>query len=182
MNDTPPLVVIVMGVSGSGKSTVALRLARRCHARFVEGDDFHSRGNIAKMSAGTALRDADRWPWLERIGRYAAHARRTRPLVISCSALKWSYRERLRLLIAAPLVFVCLNPKTTVLRHRLSRRRGHFMNARLLDSQLHVLELPRPGEGAILLTGRADLRQLAWTVEHAATATAEQLQPPPRGV
>ncbi|MEU8569740.1 gluconokinase [Streptomyces pathocidini] len=133
---TAPLVV-VMGVSGSGKTTIGSALADRLGVPYAEADDFHPPRNIAKMSAGTPLDDRDRRPWLDAIGAWLAdHGSGG---VVSCSALKRRYRDRLRQ--AAPEVFfVHLNGTFELIAHRLADRRGHFMPARLLRSQFEDLE------------------------------------------
>jgi gluconokinase len=146
-------VVIVMGVSGCGKSSLGRLLAARLGAAFLEGDDFHPAGNVAKMASGIPLDDADRWPWLARLADAVRQRRRDGVVVAACSSLKRSYRDRLRSLIAEPLCFVCLNPGRGVLERRLRARPGHFMPPSLLDSQLRTLELPQPDEAAILVTG-----------------------------
>lgn len=135
--------VVVMGVSGSGKSTVGAALAQRVRAPFADADDFHPPENIAKMSAGRALDDADRRPWLESIGQWLAqHADGG---VVSCSALKHSYRDQLR--AHAPSVFfVHLDGPIEVITRRQASRPGHFMPATLLQSQFDTLEALGPDE------------------------------------
>ncbi|BBC37776.1 Gluconokinase [Streptomyces graminofaciens] len=134
---TPP-VVVVMGVAGTGKTTVGPLLAARLGVPYAEGDDFHPEANIAKMSAGTPLDDADRWPWLDAIGAWA-HDRAGLGGVAGCSALKRAYRDRLR--TAAPgLVFVHLAGDRALVEERMSHRRGHFMPTALLDSQFATLQ------------------------------------------
>ncbi|MHC5906093.1 gluconokinase [Streptomyces sp. S6] len=133
-----PQVVVVMGVSGTGKTTVGLLLAARLGVPYAEGDDFHPPANIAKMSAGIPLDDADRAPWLDSIGAWA-HDRAGLGGVVSCSALKRSYRDRLR--AAAPgLLFVHLGGSRELVEERMRRREGHFMPTALLDSQFATLE------------------------------------------
>ena len=136
-------LVVVMGVSGSGKSTVGAALAQRVRAPFADADDFHPPENIAKMSAGRALDDADRRPWLESIGQWLAqHADGG---VVSCSALKHSYRDQLR--AHAPSVFfVHLDGPIEVITRRQASRPGHFMPATLLQSQFDTLEPLGPDE------------------------------------
>ena len=135
-----------MGVSGSGKSTVGAGIADALGLGFVDGDSLHSPESVARMAAGQALRDEDRWPWLDRIGARLADAA-TSPggLVIACSALKRSYRDRIR--AAAPGVrFVFLDGSADVIAARMAARSGHYMPAALLASQLHTLEPPGDDE------------------------------------
>ena len=146
-----PLHVVVMGVSGCGKSTLGQAIAQRLSVSFIEGDSLHPPRNVELMAAGTPLTDADRADWLvgiaQRLNQAAAAGR---GLVVSCSALKRRYREVLR--SGAPdLRFVHLYGSLAVLRRRLDERRGHYMPASLLDSQLATLEPPEPDEAALTL-------------------------------
>ncbi len=136
MHDLP--VIVVMGVSGSGKTTVGTRLADALGVEYTEGDDFHPPANVAKMAAGTPLDDADRAPWLDALA--AAMAQRSeRGAVVTCSALKRAYRDRLR--AAAPdAFFLHLDVPRDELERRITNRRGHFLPLSLLDSQLATLE------------------------------------------
>ncbi|OCP21232.1 MULTISPECIES: gluconokinase [unclassified Ensifer] len=138
--------VVVMGVSGCGKSTVGERLATYLGASFIEGDSLHSAANVEKMRSGIPLTDADRWPWLDEIGARLASPTAT---VVSCSALKRSYRERLRDGAWQPVTFVFLQGTRAMLATRLAERKGHYMPLSLLDSQLAVLELPS-GEADVI--------------------------------
>ncbi|MBA3878460.1 MAG: gluconokinase [Sphingobium sp.] len=131
-----------MGVSGCGKSTYGRALAGASAARFIEGDDLHGAANVAKMHAGIALTDADRWPWLDRIAAAVNAALAGGPVVATCSALRRAYRDRLRAGIAAPVHFVLLDVPRDELRRRMAERTGHFMPPELLDSQLATLEWP----------------------------------------
>ncbi|TKT78466.1 gluconokinase [Aquamicrobium sp. LC103] len=128
-----------MGVSGCGKSTVGERLADRLDCPFVEGDGLHPAANVRKMEAGMPLDDADRWPWLDLLGRRLGEEGR---VVISCSALKRSYRDRLRNLAGRPVTFVFLRGTRALIAARMQERRGHYMPPSLLDSQLATLEPP----------------------------------------
>jgi gluconokinase len=149
-----PLAVIVMGVSGSGKSTVAAALAREMRCPFLEGDDFHSPEAVRKMSAGIPLTDEDRRPWLDRLGRAIdAAAASDRIGVASCSALKKIHRDWLRQVIAVPAYFVLLDPSRAELERRLAARADHFMPQALLADQLETLERPQPDERALTLEG-----------------------------
>ncbi len=149
-SDAPPLVV-VMGVSGSGKSTVGQGLARALGVPFFEGDDLHPPENVARMAAGIALTDADRQQWLESLSTRLAQARVARSgLVVSCSALKRSYRDILRR--GAPgLRLVYLHGPAALLAQRTAARSGHFMPVSLLDSQLATLQAPDAGEHPVVL-------------------------------
>jgi gluconokinase len=142
-------LVVVMGVSGSGKSTVGGLLAERLAVPYAEADDFHPPANIAKMSAGHPLDDADRAPWLDAIAAWITE-HGGRGGVISCSALKRRYRDRLR--AAAPgLFFIHLDGPEELIASRLAARMEHFMPAGLLRSQLEALERLEPDEaGAVI--------------------------------
>ena len=146
-----PLAVVVMGVSGCGKTTFGERLAHALGATFIEGDAFHPPANVARMAAGIALTDADRQGWLETLaGQLSAAAEARRSVVLGCSALKRRYRDTLR--SGAPgLRLVHLHGTRELLTKRLAERRGHYMPASLLDSQLATLEPPGPDEDAITL-------------------------------
>ena len=147
MTARKPLLV-VMGVSGSGKSTLGTALADRLHIPFEDGDALHPAANIEKMASGHPLTDADRWPWLDRVGaRIDGWRRAGTGGVVACSALKRAYRDRL----AAPdVTFVYLAETPGTIRARLARRQGHFMPKSLVDSQFQTLEPPQPDERAVL--------------------------------
>ncbi len=145
-DEVPAQVLVVMGVSGSGKTTIAVPLAERLGWPFMEGDDLHPPANVAKMHSGRALDDDDRWPWLDAIAawidqRLAGHE----PGVITCSALKRAYRDRI---IGARrgVRLVFLHADRALLAERLAHRTGHFMPSSLLDSQIATLEPPTPDE------------------------------------
>ncbi|WP_250889104.1 gluconokinase [Mesorhizobium sp. dw_380] len=132
-----------MGVSGCGKTSVGVEIAARLGLAFVEGDTLHPRGNVEKMAAAIPLTDEDRWPWLDLIGEALCRAHdERRGLVVSCSALKKSYRDRLRHAAGGRLVFVYLEGSRAVLHARLAGRHGHFFPPALLDSQFAALEDP----------------------------------------
>jgi gluconokinase len=159
------MVIILMGVSGAGKTTLGKRLAEVLGWRFQEGDDFHPPANVAKMTAGIPLTDEDRAPWLQQLRRLITEAlAREENVVLACSALKQSYR---RLLTVDPtrVRWVYLWAPREVLSHRLAKRTGHFMPLSLLDSQLATLEVPEealqvdvtPGPDEVVATIRAAL-------------------------
>uniref|UniRef100_B0T6Y3 Gluconokinase n=1 Tax=Caulobacter sp. (strain K31) TaxID=366602 RepID=B0T6Y3_CAUSK len=160
-----------MGVSGSGKSTLGALLARELGCPFLEGDDFHDERAVAKMSAGQPLDDDDRWPWLDRLGFAVGQALLPGGRVVAaCSALRRSYRERLREAIAAPTRFLLLDASHDELLRRVTRRSGHYMPASLLDSQLATLERPGADEAAFTLDAGAPPERLceialAWLEE-----------------
>ena len=146
--------IVVMGVSGSGKSTIGAALAARLGCQFLEGDAFHTPHSVAKMRAGQPLDDQDRWPWLDRV---AASLRDTADsdgvAVGACSALKRIYRDRLSQMAAIPLLFVFLDTTDQdELSRRLAHRSGHYMPTSLIASQLDTLEKPQADERALTLS------------------------------
>ena len=143
--------VVVMGVSGCGKTTVAQGIARVTGMRFAEADSFHSASNVAKMSAGHPLADADRWPWLDSLAQWmAAEDALGHSTVIACSALRRAYRDVLR--TGPPtLSFIHLDGPVGVVQERLAARRGHYMPASLLGSQLETLQPLQPDESGVVL-------------------------------
>jgi gluconokinase len=142
-------IVVVMGVSGSGKTTVGALLAGRLGWLYAEADDFHPRSNVEKMAAGHPLTDEDRWPWLERIGRWIDERRAAQePGVVTCSALKRAYRDVLS--HDRPEVRVAyLDGDRELIGRRLVARHGHFFTASMLDSQLADLQPPQPDEDVL---------------------------------
>lgn len=149
--DGAPPVVVIMGVSGSGKTTVGALLAGRLNWSFADADDFHSEANVAKMHAGIPLDDADRAPWLaaiaEQIDQWRADGRHG---VVTCSALTRRYRDVI--IGDRPDVrLVYLKGDKSLIARRLVARHGHFMPARLLESQFETLEEPAPEERAIII-------------------------------
>jgi gluconokinase len=136
---------VVMGVASCGKSSVGEALAARLGAHYTEGDRLHPKANVEKMSAGIALTDADRWPWLGLVGQSlqgeTGH-------ITSCSALKRAYREHIQAMAGRPVAFVFLDGSRELLERRIAARQGHFMPPSLLDSQLATLERPAPDERA----------------------------------
>jgi gluconokinase len=152
---TPPVVLVLMGVAGSGKTTVGKILAARIGWPFFDGDEFHPAANVERMARGIPLTDADRRPWLDALaelirGRLASGL----PAVVACSALKRSYRRRLGAGIEG-VSFVYLRGGARLIAQRLGERQGHFAGAGLLDSQLEALEEPGPDEALVVDIGAA---------------------------
>lgn len=149
-----PQFVIVMGVSGSGKTTVATGLAEAMGWTYVEGDELHPQANVDKMAAGIPLTDEDRWPWLRRIGAWIdEHENSGKSAVITCSALKRSYRDLLR--EGRPDVQFChVEVSREALEDRLAHREGHYMPASLLQSQLDTLEPLQADEPGIVVEAK----------------------------
>ncbi|MER7523896.1 gluconokinase [Microbacterium oxydans] len=149
--------IVVMGVSGVGKTTLGRELARRIGVAFIDADDLHGPANIAKMAAGVPLDDDDRWPWLDRVGAALAA---DPGVVIACSALKRTYRDRLR--ASAPtVVFVHLDAPQERVAEQATARRGHFMPPALLASQLQTLEPLGSDEGGLTAAVDASPAELA---------------------
>ena len=142
--------IIVMGVSGCGKSTIGDLVARELGVPFLDGDSLHPVENVAKMAAGTPLTDEDRWPWLATVGRELAAAGHG-GLVLACSALRRSYRDAIREQ-APDTLFLHLNGSKEVLKVRTEGRTGHFMPPALLESQFDALEAPTADENFISLS------------------------------
>ncbi|MBY5551542.1 gluconokinase [Rhizobium leguminosarum] len=142
--------IIVMGVSGCGKSSVGEKLAEALHLAFIEGDALHPAANVEKMSKGIPLTDEDRMPWLDRIGEeIKASLEKSEGIIVSCSALKRLYRDRLRAAAGGNLFFVYLEGSRALLMKRMGERKGHFMPVSLLDSQLATLEVPTGEPGVV---------------------------------
>jgi len=162
---TGPPILVVMGVAGTGKSTVAGLLAERLNWELQEGDDLHPPANVAKMSAGIPLDDQDRWPWLDAIAAWiASKQERGEPGLVTCSALKRSYRDRLR---GPNVIFVFLNGPRAVIEARIASRTSHYMPPSLLDSQLATLEPPTSDENVLQVNLSAGPQQEVAEVLHA---------------
>ena len=142
------LRLIVMGVSGCGKSTMASALSERLGLDMVDGDDLHLPESVAKMRAGIALQDDDRWPWLDRIGDYLSQPH-AQGRVVACSALKRVYRDRIREQ-AGDVCFVFLDGDFDLIQKRMHQRVGHYMQPGLLDSQFRTLEKPQADENDVI--------------------------------
>jgi gluconokinase len=159
-------VYVLMGVSGSGKSTLGQALAAKMGCQFYDGDDFHSPENTAKMESGLPLTDVDRWPWLDRLVQLIGdQIRQGEPAVLACSALKRSYRDRLRQ-DKQGLVFIYLRGSFDVIWDRIQDRKDHYMKADMLRSQFDALEEPDEQEALLVdIIDDADkiISKLIWT-------------------
>ncbi len=146
-----PATLLVIGVAGAGKTTVGRLLAERLGWAFLDADDLHPQANVEKMRAGIALEDADRWPWLDAVGRWIDERRADgRPSVVACSALKRAYRDRLR--AGRPgLRIVFLSGSQALIGERLEQRKGHYWPASLLPTQFAALEPPGPDEDPLVV-------------------------------
>lgn len=152
-------VLVLMGVSGAGKSSVAALLAGRLGWPFAEGDDMHPQANIEKMAAGHPLDDEDRWPWLERVAAWIGeHVAAGKGGIVTCSALKRRYRDVLR---GPGVLFIYLTSSKEQIANRLVARHGHFMPPSLLDSQFAALEPPGPDENALTIEVTGTAQQTA---------------------
>jgi gluconokinase len=163
------MIVVMMGVCGTGKTSVGQIVASRMGWSFIEGDDLHPAANREKMASGTPLTDDDRWPWLDRItGRLCALDQAGQSAVVACSALRQVYRDRLRR-SGAQTIFLHLTGDPGMIRQRMENRSGHYMPPGLLDSQLATLEPALPGEtlhqidisGTVEETAEAAIRSLS---------------------
>lgn len=139
------LRIVIMGVSGCGKSSVGEGLALRLGIPYRDGDDLHPADNVAKMRAGLPLTDEDRWPWLDRVAQVL---RDQAPVIVGCSALKRAYRDRLRQ--AGEVRFLHLTGSRDLIAARMAARKGHYMPTTLLDSQFAALEPPGPDEATAI--------------------------------
>ena len=163
--NTPPLRLIVMGVAGCGKTTLAKALGERMGLEMVDGDDLHLPQSVEKMRAGIPLQDSDRWPWLDRIGAYLAQAH-PQGRVVACSALKRAYRDRIRAQAGEGL-FLFLSGDVELIGQRMRQRQDHYMPLDLLESQFLTLERPQADECDVIelpiTEAIGDLVRLAWT-------------------
>ncbi len=177
-------VIVVMGVSGCGKSTIAARLAERLGWQLAEADAFHSPENVAKMRGGIPLTDADRAPWLDAIARWIDAARAAgRPAVVACSALKRRYRDRL-IGARADVRLVYLQGEYELVARRMAARAGHYMPLALLRSQFETLEEPAPDEHAVVIGIEPDPEAMVEAIVAAlglAPGRASVAQPPAGG-
>ncbi len=163
--------VIVMGVSGSGKSSIGEKIAAGLGLPFVEGDALHPASNVEKMSKGIPLTDEDRMPWLDRIGETMnASLAKGEGIIVSCSALKRIYRDRLRAAAGDNLYFVYLEGSKELLTDRMAHRKGHFMPTSLLESQLQTLEVPTGEKGVVTVDIDDTIEDIAAKALQALTA------------
>jgi gluconokinase len=163
-----PAAIIVMGVSGSGKSTIGALLAEALGWPFADADGFHPAANVAKMAAGQPLTDADRWPWLDAIAAHIGASRTAgQPVVVACSALRCAYRERLRA-GHGDLIFLHLAGAPEVIAARQAARQGHFMPPSLMASQFATLEDPAEEADAVTVSVSASPHEVV-------VATIDQL-------
>lgn len=143
------LRVVIMGVSGTGKTSLGTALSERLGIPYMDGDDLHPAANVARMAAGIPLTDQDRWPWLDRVAQVLSD---NAPVIVGCSALRRAYRDHLRANAGGPVRFLFLTGARDVIAARMKAREGHYMPAALLDSQLATLEPPAAddasGDGA----------------------------------
>lgn len=183
LDSVNPVAIVVMGVSGSGKTTLGQALASEIGCPFLEGDELHLPASIEKMSSGIPLQDEDRWEWLERVGRRVGNdARVSGAAVITCSALKRSYRDLIRRSANCPTLFVVLIGSKEVIVDRVARRKGHYMPSSLVDSQFSSFEQPEADEHALILSStdsRASLlhQALGWLTSQGAIGDADQIDP-----
>lgn len=163
-------IIIAMGVASSGKSAVGAAIARRLHAPFHDGDDYHPAANKEKMRAGIPLVDADRWPWLESLASALGESARHKGVAVgACSALKRAYRDFLVEKAGEPILFVFLDGDIDVIRARIAARRHEFMNPALLDSQFATLERPTPDENVMAVDVSDPVEPIATRVVKALT-------------
>lgn len=154
---TPANIIIVMGVSASGKTSVGQSIARRLHLQFLDGDDYHPAANIAKMAAGIPLDDDDRWPWLHALARALVEAAGQKDAAVgACSALKRAYRDYLTAEARQPILFVHLDGTPALVAERAASRTHRYMPPSLLDSQFATLERPDPATENVLVVPVGD--------------------------
>jgi gluconokinase len=152
VSNKPPLVIVLMGVSGCGKSTIGAELSRALSWPFRDADSFHLPANITKMSQGVPLTDEDRWPWLDAIARWIDdRLGSASPGIVSCSALKRAYRQRI-IGARSRVGLVYLKGEIGLIAARLAGRTEHFMPAALLVSQFEALEEPQPDERTVIVS------------------------------
>lgn len=165
----PARIIIAMGVSSSGKSTIGQSVARRLHLPFLDGDQYHPPANVEKMRSGIPLTDEDRWPWLEALAKALVEAAaRKGASVGACSALKRAYRDFLVKKAGEPILFVYLDGNREVIAERMARRKHEYMPESLLDSQFATLEVPDPQTENVLAVPVTDsIEKITQTVTKA---------------
>lgn len=136
------MIIVIMGVSGTGKTTIGGLVAGRLDLPFIEADDFHPRANIEKMKQGTPLTDSDRLPWLQALSDELRSREKGKGAVLACSALREDYRKRLQQGLKQPITWILLEGSEATIKKRMKSRKGHFMPDTLLPSQLATLEKP----------------------------------------
>ncbi len=151
-------IKVVMGVSGSGKSTIAEKLATVLGATYLDADDFHPSENVVKMAHGEALTDKDRWPWLKSFAQ--TMAQQEGMVIGACSALKRSYRECINQAAGESVLFIYLDGDKQLIRRRMAERENHFMPESLLESQFAALERPTPTERALMVDIQGSVDQV----------------------
>ncbi|MEM0906362.1 MAG: gluconokinase [Pseudomonadota bacterium] len=156
--------MVMMGVAGSGKSSVGAAVSALTGVAYVDGDDLHPKANIDKMANGIPLTDEDRAPWLDEVGHTLARAQA--PTIIGCSALKRIYRDRIRAQAGRDTVFIHLTGERSVIEQRMGDRTGHFMPVALLDSQFEALEPPGEDERAVAVDIDQPLDAIAGEIVH----------------
>lgn len=139
------MIIVVAGVSGTGKSTVGKALGEQLTLPFIDADDFHPEVNKAKMQSGKPLTDEDRWPWLQTLAGELTRYQQQKGVVLACSALKETYRKVLSANGTIPIIWVVLTGSFSLLSERLSARENHFFDGRLLENQLSTFEMPSYG-------------------------------------
>lgn len=159
---------IVMGVAGCGKSTVGAAVAQKLGGTYLDGDDFHPKSNIEKMSKGEALSDDDRWPWLETVA--SELAKREGVSMVGCSALKRSYRDFITSKAGQPVCFIYLDGSKDLIASRMAARTGHFMPTSLLESQFAALEVPSYDENKIAIDISGSQDEVVDTIVSALTS------------
>jgi len=161
----PARIIVVMGVSSSGKSTVGAAIARRLHASFLDGDGYHPPANIEKMRNGIPLTDEDRWPWLEALATALHEAASRKGVTVgACSALRRAYRDYLVKKAGEPILFVYLHGSPEVIGERMARRHHEYMPASLLASQFATLEPPEPDENVLTVEVTQPIETIAGEV------------------
>ncbi len=174
-----PLSLVVMGVSGSGKTSFSQAIAQALHLTMLDGDDLHAPQSIAKMKAGIALNDEDRWPWLDRVAGFlksgqtngGPEAGQSAGRVIACSALKLAYRDRIRQELPG-VTFIFMDGTSELIRSRMALRIGHFMRLELLEDQLRTLQRPTAAEADVITLETA--RPMGQLVDQVAIALQQR--------